>query len=85
MSEELEEETPPTESVDPKTHPVDMPRIRVIATELKEPNIWLIRSVAAMIGMEARRPPAHIGRRFLPAGARADVGATAAQGLRAAT
>jgi hypothetical protein len=29
-----------------------MPRIRVIATELKEPNIWLIRSVAAMIGME---------------------------------
>ena len=37
---------------DPKAHPVDMPRIRVMATELKEPNIWLMRSVAAMVGME---------------------------------
>lgn len=53
MSEEPEQESPSTESIDPKTHPVDMPRIRVMATELKEPNIWLIRSVAAMIGMEA--------------------------------
>ncbi len=52
MSEDQEEETPTAEPVDPKTHPVDMPRIRVMATELKEPNIWLIRSVAAMIGME---------------------------------
>ena len=42
----------PSAPVDPKAHPVDMPRIRVMATELKEPNIWLIRSVAAMVGME---------------------------------
>lgn len=41
------------ETLDPDVHPVDMPRIRVIATELQEPNIWLIRSVAAMLGMEA--------------------------------
>ena len=60
MSEEQEDINPgqPTESeapadtADPKTHPVDMPRIRVMATELQEPNIWLIRSVAAMLGME---------------------------------
>jgi hypothetical protein len=38
---------------DPRAHPVDTARIRVMATELKEPNIWLMRSVAAMLGMEA--------------------------------
>ena len=38
---------------DPRAHPVDAARIRVMATELKEPNIWLMRSVAAMLGMEA--------------------------------
>jgi hypothetical protein len=53
MIEEPEEQIPSTETSDSKTQPVDMPRVRVIATELKEPNIWLIRSVAAMIGMEA--------------------------------
>ncbi|MFZ1770494.1 MAG: phosphorylated adapter RNA export RNA-binding domain-containing protein [Caldilinea sp.] len=52
MSEEPDA-LPSAEPVDPKAHPVDMPRIRVMATELKEPNIWLIRSVAAMMGMEA--------------------------------
>ena len=34
-------------------HPVDAARIKVMATELKEPNIWLIRSIAGMLGMEA--------------------------------
>lgn len=38
---------------DSRAHPVDAARIRVMATELKEPNIWLMRSVAAMLGMEA--------------------------------
>ncbi|MBE2236712.1 MAG: hypothetical protein IAE81_02920 [Caldilineaceae bacterium] len=52
MSEEADA-LPPAEPVDAKAHPVDMPRIRVMATELKEPNIWLMRSVAAMVGMEA--------------------------------
>ncbi|MFO7633975.1 MAG: phosphorylated adapter RNA export RNA-binding domain-containing protein [Caldilinea sp.] len=52
MTEESEI-PPPFEPVEPKSHPVDMPRIRVMATELKEPNIWLMRSVAAMVGMEA--------------------------------
>lgn len=37
---------------DPQAHPIDAARIRVMATELKEPNIWLMRSVAAMLGME---------------------------------
>ncbi|MFM7174815.1 MAG: phosphorylated adapter RNA export RNA-binding domain-containing protein [Caldilinea sp.] len=35
------------------THPVDVGRIREMATELKEPNLWLMRSVAAMVGMES--------------------------------
>lgn len=34
-------------------HPVDVGRIREMATELKEPNLWLMRSVAAMVGMES--------------------------------
>ena len=34
-------------------HPVDAARVKVMATELKEPNIWLIRSIAGMLGMEA--------------------------------
>ncbi|HAJ35673.1 MAG TPA: hypothetical protein DCL15_08260, partial [Chloroflexi bacterium] len=38
---------------DARAHPVDAARIRVMATELKEPNIWLMRSVAAVLGMEA--------------------------------
>ena len=60
MSEEQEDINPgqlteseaPADTADPKTHPVDMPRIRVMATDLQEPNSWLIRSVAAMLGME---------------------------------
>lgn len=63
MNEDVEDVNPgkpneseaaaPADAGDPQLHPVDMPRIRVIATELQEPNIWLIRSVAAMLGMEA--------------------------------
>jgi hypothetical protein len=53
LDETANSELSSTETVDPNLHPVDMPRIRVIATELQEPNIWLIRSVAAMLGMEA--------------------------------
>ncbi len=34
-------------------HPVDVGRIREMATALKEPNLWLMRSVAAMVGMES--------------------------------
>jgi hypothetical protein len=53
LDEAANSEMSSDETVDPNVHPVDMPRIRVIATELQEPNIWLIRSVAAMLGMEA--------------------------------
>ena len=34
-------------------HPVDVGRIQEMATALKEPNLWLMRSVAAMVGMES--------------------------------
>ncbi|MFN3331109.1 MAG: phosphorylated adapter RNA export RNA-binding domain-containing protein [Caldilinea sp.] len=53
LDEAANPEISSVETLDPNVHPVDMPRIRVIATELQEPNIWLIRSVAAMLGMEA--------------------------------
>lgn len=52
MTDEVEQQQP-AEPVDPRANPVDMPRIRAMATDLKEPNIWLMRSVAAMLGMDA--------------------------------
>lgn len=52
MTEETEN-TSTDPSAGKPSLPVDVARIRVIATELKEPNIWLLRSVAGVLGMEA--------------------------------
>ncbi len=43
----------PSEPTPEPQHPIDAARVKVIATELKEPNIWLIRSIGGMLGMEA--------------------------------
>ncbi len=46
----------PDETAEPlpeTPYPVDAARVKVIATELQEPNIWLIRSIAGILSMEA--------------------------------